>query len=95
MGTIRINNEGVHALAFGSESGVLNHGTVNIGLMGGGIITRVPSNHGLVDTSYTPNSDLTPEAMARIVADSPELQAMLSQINNIATDSQQEQHIIF
>ena len=95
MGTIRIGTEGVHALAFESESGVLNHGTVNIGLMGGGIITRVPSNHGLVDTSYTPNSDLTPEEVARIIAANPEIQVILNQINDIATDGQQEQHIIF
>jgi hypothetical protein len=44
---------------------------------------------------YVPNADLTSEDIARIIAANPELQAMLSQINDIATDSQQEQHIIF
>jgi hypothetical protein len=41
-------------------------------------------------------ANLSPEAMTRFInAASPELQAILTQINDIATDSQQEQHIIF
>jgi hypothetical protein len=39
--------------------------------------------------------NLTAEHLARAIAASPELQSILTQINDIATDSQQEQHIIF
>jgi hypothetical protein len=60
-----------------------------------GMITRVSSNHGLVDTGYTPNIELTPEDLARVIADSPMLQTMLSQINDIATDSQQQEQHLF
>jgi hypothetical protein len=50
---------------------------------GGGIHEQI--------AAYTPNANI-----ARLMgAASPELQVILNQINNIATDSQQEQHIIF
>jgi hypothetical protein len=42
------------------------------------------------------NLNLTPEAIARIIdATSPELQAILDQINDIATDSQQQEQHLF
>jgi hypothetical protein len=67
MGNIRIDSEGVHALAFGE------------------VTTR--------EALRAYHERFTSENIARIVADSPELQVMLSQINNIVTDSQQEQHL--
>ena len=42
------------------------------------------------------NGNLTPADVARAIATSPEIQTILDQINDIATDSQQDQqHIIF
>ena len=87
MSTLRIDTEGVHDLVFGSGSGVTNHGTVNIGTIGGGI-------HGQI-TNHQAYGNLTSEDLARVIADSPMLQEMLSQINDIATDSQQQEQHLF
>jgi hypothetical protein len=48
-------------------------------------------------TNYQSYGNLTPEAVARLIdiSHSPEVQGILNQINDIVTDSQQEQHIIF
>ena len=45
--------------------------------------------------SYVSNAEHTAEDVARLLGISPELRGILNQINDIATDSQQEQHIIF
>ena len=87
--------ENPYTIAALNEVGVTNHGTVNIVATGTGIITSVPSNHGLVNTNYQPYGNTTSEDIARIIANSPHLQAMLSQINDIATDSQQQEQHLF
>jgi hypothetical protein len=54
-------------------------------------------NSGVLNqiTNYQSYGNLTSEDLARVIADSPQLQVILSQINDIATDSQQqEQHLI-
>jgi len=59
-----------------------------IGTLNSGVLNQI--------TNSPAYGSLTPEAMTRFInAASPELQGILSQINDIATDSQQEQHIIF
>ena len=90
--------ENPYTIAALNEVGVLNSGVINqitAYQPMRGMITRVSSNHGLVDTGYTPNIELTPEDLARVIADSPQLQAILSQINDIATDSQQQEQHLF
>ena len=55
-------------------------------------------NSGVLNqiTNYQAYGNLTPEDLDRVIADSPQLQVILSQINDIVTDSQQDQqHIIF
>jgi len=74
--------ENPYTIAALNEVGTLNPGPVNIVATGAGIHEQI--------TGYTPNANI-----ARLIASNPELQTMLSQINDIATDSQQEQHIIF
>jgi hypothetical protein len=78
-----------YTIAALNEVGSLNHGPVNIVVTGAGIHEQIER------ASYVPNADLTPEAVARMLAASPELQAMLSQINDIATDSQQQEQHLF
>ena len=89
-------DENPYTIAALNEVGTINHGTVSIRATGTGIITAVSSNHGLVDTNYQPYGSLTPEEMVRIIdAASPELRRMLDQINDIATDSQQQEQHLF
>ena len=88
--------ENPYTIAALNEVGTLNHGTVSIRATETGIITSVPSNHGLVDINYQLYGSLTPEAVARLIdATSPELRAILDQINDIATDSQQQEQHLF
>jgi hypothetical protein len=72
-----------YTIAALNEVGTINHGTVNIRATGAGIREQIIAYH----------ERFTSENIARMVAASPELQTMLSQINDIATDSQQEQHL--
>jgi hypothetical protein len=75
--------ENPYTIAALNEVGTLNHGPVNIVVTGAGIHEQI--------AAYTPNANI-----ARLMdAASPEIQVILNQINDIVTDSQQEQHIIF
>jgi succinate dehydrogenase flavin-adding protein (antitoxin of CptAB toxin-antitoxin module) len=56
-----------------------------VGTLNSGVINQI--------TNYQAYDSLTPEAVARMLGVSPELQNILVQINDIATDSQQEQHL--
>ena len=60
-----------------------------VGVLNSGVLNQI--------TNYQTYNNLTPEAIARIIdATNPEIRAILDQINDIATDSQQDQqHIIF
>jgi hypothetical protein len=57
------------------------------GVLNSGVLNQI--------TNYQAYGYLTSEDIARVVADSPELQGMLSQINDIATDSQQQEQHLF
>jgi hypothetical protein len=58
-----------------------------VGTLNSGVINQI--------TNYQSYGGLTSEDLARVIADSPMLQTMLSQINDIATDSQQQEQHLF
>jgi hypothetical protein len=75
-----------YTIAALNQVGSLNHGTVNIITPGAGIHEQI--------SAYQQYSSIITEEMTRIInAASPELQGIFNQINDIVTDSQQEQHL--